>query len=260
MVHMSKCLKYAVYPVFLFLLSAGSTLRAQDTTQPQQPQSQTEQQGPISELPTQTPQQRAQVLRQAQQRVRARREQRDKQIIQDTYSHKYEIYFGSCYLRFRPGHTLQHMDEGMWNVGFTDWVHGNWGVTGDVRGYYGRAYTHPNELGLPIFHPSISQYSFMAGPQYHFFEGVHWGWSAQLLGGMGHGNWATGTGGVPANLVGLYSNTNVLNLSAGAQVDYNLSPSLAIRLLPMMLVTKYGSNLQPNLGFTVTGVYRWGRK
>jgi hypothetical protein len=206
----------------------------------------------------QSTQQRALVLREAQQRVMARRHLRERQVIQDTYTHKYEVYGGGAFLRFRPGHDLQHNTNGAWNAGFTDWFRGKLGATLDFRGYYGTAITDNYEY--QVFKPAISQYTFMAGPQYRFFEGLHWGWSGQVLAGIAHSNFGTGTGGIPGPLVGLYPDSNKFALSAGAAVDYNLSPALALRLMPNYLMTTYGSDIQENLGFTAGVVYRFGRQ
>ncbi len=213
---------------------------------------------PAEQTGQQTTQQRAQVLRDAQARVNARRHIREQQVEQDTYTHKYELYAGGGYLRFRPGHNLQHTTEGGWNVGITEWVRPKLGITGDFRGYYGTAIT--DNFQFQVFKPSISQYTFMGGPQYRFFQGQHWSWNAQVLAGVTHGNFSTGTGGFPADLVGLYPDGNQFALSVGAAVDYNLSPGLAIRLMPDYLLTTYGSDIQHNLGFNIGVVYRFGRQ
>jgi hypothetical protein len=251
--HFRKCPGYGVYPLMaVFLFLASSAVRAQNTTQqPDSTQSQPDQ-------PQSTTQERAQVLREAQQRVNARRKQRIRQIIQDTYSHKYDLYFGGDTLRFRPGNNLQRLNEEGWNIGVVDYLRGNLGVAADFRGYYGTAYTGTNPYS--VFSPSISQYTFLAGPQYRFFEGQHWGWTAQVLAGAGHGNFGTGTNGLPPQLVGLYTDSTVLNVSAGASVDYNLGPALAIRLTGNELITNYGSTIQENLGGNLGVVYRFGRK
>jgi hypothetical protein len=235
-----------------FVSFVAFQLRAQQTPQivDQQPAQTAPQQ--------QTQQQRAEVLRQAQERVKARRRLRDQQIIKDTYSHKYEVYFGGNYLRFRPGNVLQHINEAGWHVGLTDYNWGKIGITVDGRGYYGTAYTGRNPYG--VYQPSISQYTFLAGPTVRFFEGVHWGWTAHVLAGVGHGNFGTGTGGLPPTLINLYPDGNSFNLAAGASVDYNLSPALALRLTPSYLMTRYGSSTQNNLGWQGSVVYRWGRQ
>ncbi|HVW76701.1 MAG TPA: hypothetical protein VHB45_03750 [Alloacidobacterium sp.] len=243
------------YPVLAITIFSFAALqaRAQSADQTQTPQAQTEQTAPQS-----TPQERAQVLQQAQERVHARRKLREQQVIQDTYSHKYEAYFGGNYLRMSPGKDLQHINEAGWHAGITDYAFGKIGVTADVRGYYGTAYTGRNQYG--VYEPAISQYTFMAGPTVRFFEGMHWGWTARVLAGVGHGNFDTGTGGLPGNLIGLYDNGNSLNLSASASVDYNLSPGLALRLTPSYLMTRYSSSTQNNLGWEGSVVYRWGRQ
>ena len=213
---------------------------------------------PIQTLPQGTPQDRARVLRDAQARVEMRRRQRQQLIIEDTYSHKYEVYFGGGYLRFRPGAYLQHLNETAWNVGATEWVRPKLGITADVRGYYGTAYTGIN--ADQVFKPSISEYTFMAGPQYRFYAAQKWSVSAQVLAGLGHGNFNTGTGGFPSSITGLWPDGNAFSVSAGVPVDYNLSPGLAIRLTPGYLLTDFGSTAEGNPGFTAGVLYRWGRR
>jgi hypothetical protein len=257
--HFRKCSGYAAYPLFAVLLMAPFAARAQGATpQQQQPTDTTPQQQPVQTQPQSTQQQRAEVLRQAQERVNARRKVRIRQIIEDTYSHKYELDFGGGYLRFRPGNVLQRNSESGWNIDLTDYIRGDLGVTIDGRGYYGTAYTGPNQYST--YEPSISQYSVMAGPRYRFYKGQHWGWTGQVEAGLGHGNFGTGTNGLPPQLIGLYEDATVLNVSAGASVDYNLGPGLAFRLTPNYLITNYGSTFQYNAGWNLGVVYRFGRK
>lgn len=206
----------------------------------------------------QTQQERARILRDAQARVNARRRVREQALMQDTYSHKYELYAGGGYLRFRPGADLQHNTEAAWNAGITEWIRPKLGVTADFRGYYGTAIT--DNFNFQVFKPSISQYTFMVGPQYRFYQTQRWAWHAQVLAGLAHGNFSTGTNGFPAADVGLYPDGNKLAISVGVPVEYNLGPSLAVRLMPDYLLTNYGSDIQHNLGFTAGVVYRWGRQ
>jgi len=208
--------------------------------------------------PVQTPEERARVLREAQTRINARRQARIQQIINETYGHKYEAYFGGGYLRFHPGETKQKNEEAAWNVGITDYLNPKVGLTVDVRGYYGTAYIGNNPYG--IFKPSISQYTVLFGPQFRVYAKPKWAISLQGLAGIGHGNFDTGTGGLPGYYLGLYPDGTAFNLSLGAPLDYNLSPGLALRLTPLYLLTTYGSNVQNNLGFNAGVVYRWGKK
>ena len=71
------------------------------------------------------------------------------------------------------------------------------GITADLRGYYGTAFIPPNPYN--IFKPSISEYTFMAGPQYRFVRREHWAISGQVLVGGSKGNFnANGAGVLPA--------------------------------------------------------------
>jgi hypothetical protein len=245
---------YILYPLLALLLFVPSAARAQDSSSQQTPPTPPDQ----SQSQESTPQQRSEVLRQAQARVNARRKVRIRQIIQDTYSHKYELNFGGGSLRFTPGDSLQRLNEAGWIIDLTDYFHGDLGVSADFRGYYGTAYTGTNPYS--VFNPSISQYTFMAGPRYRFFKGQHWGWTAEGLVGAGHGNFGTGTHGLPPQLVGLYTDSTVLNFSGGASADWNLGPAIAIRFTGNEIFTNYGSSLQKNLGGNVGLVYRFGRK
>jgi hypothetical protein len=252
---------YAACPAVLLALIFPALSCAQQALPPAQT-TQDAAQDQVQPTQQSSTQQRADVLKEAQRRLEQRRRQRMAQVVQQTYNNKYEIYFGGGYIRFRPGQTLQHNQEAAWNTGVTEYLRGNLGVTADFRGYYGSAFTNVHANGVNQgYDPSISQYTFMAGPQYRFYRGEHWGWTAQVLAGAGHGNFTTNLGiNLPANLVGVYSNSTALNVDIGASVDYNLSPGLAIRLTPNYLFSNYGGDVQNNKAWQIDLVYRLGKK
>jgi hypothetical protein len=223
-------------------------MRAQNTPEPP---------NPTLQAPATTPAQ-TQGAETAAARVRARRQQRIAAIIADIYSHKYETYAGSGYLRFRAGDSLQKVTEVDWNVGFTDYIKPKLGITGDARGYYGTAYTYNNEF--QIFKPSISQYTFMAGPQYRAYQGLHFAAGVRVLAGLSHGNFDTNTGGLPSQYLGLYPNGNAFAINGGIPVDYNISPAIAARVTPEFLYNNFGSSNQFNMGFSLSLVYRFGKR
>jgi hypothetical protein len=245
-----KYFGYAACPVLALALISPAVSHAQQ----QLPQSNTQEQ--YEQFSKQSTQERAQVLQEAQRRLEARRRQRIRQIIAQTYNYKYEIFAGGGYLRFRPGPTLQHNQESEWNLGLTDYLgSSNWGITGEIRGYYGTAYTNSHPINQ-AYEPSISQYVYLGGPTYRFFRGQHWGWTAQVLGGVGQGKFSVNTNGLPPQLVGLYKDETAPYVDAGASVDYNVSPGLAIRLTPEYLLSTYGGQLQGNKGWQIDIVYR----
>jgi hypothetical protein len=285
----SKSAGYLVYPLMILVFCAAPFLRAQTSGSPEQStpaQSSPAQSSPApssepqttgapatDNLPPQTQpdssssqpqtnypneQDRARLAREAQERVRARRAARTKATIQDTYSHKYDIYFGYAYLRMRPGHNLQHTTEYGWNVGFTGYLNQKLGVTADLRGLYSNAYVGINPYAL--FKPFISHYSVMAGPQYYVRQRKNYAVSAVVMAGITHNLFDANSAGLPGTLVGLYPNETRFTMAAAVPVDINLGPGLAFRISPDYNLMTLGGDVQHNLGFTLGLNYRFGRR
>jgi hypothetical protein len=302
--HCSKSLGYLAYPLLILSLVAALSMQAQTTDNPQQsappaqsPAPDTESQ-PTPLQPTQpTPltrdplsqaqqeqgnsnsqpqanypneQERIRLAREAQERVRARRAARTAATVKDTYSHKYEIYFGYSYLRMRPGHFLQHGNEYGWNAGMTRLFTPKFGVSADLRGYYKSVFVGNNPYSLN--QPFISNYSAMVGPQYYVRQRKNYAISGQVLAGVTHNLFNADSAGHPGNLVGLYDNGTRFTAAAVVPVDINLGPGLALRIAPDYNLTTWGYNLttptgpvsgtdfQHNLGFTLGLNYRYGRQ
>ena len=228
--------------------------------------------------PAPTEEQRAQLARQAQERVRSRRAQRIAAAVQDTYGHKYEIYGGVAFLRLRPGTSLENLSETGFDAGITRYFTSKVGITADGRGYYGNAYVgnlapytgqtspcggagQPTCVpGLPIFEPSISNYSFSAGPQYRFYMHQKWGISGIALVGVTRNIFYANSQGTPGTLVNLYPDAWRLTATIGIPIDYNLGPGLSVRITPNYYLTNWGSEIQNNRGFTAGVNYRFGRR
>ncbi|HVJ08171.1 MAG TPA: hypothetical protein VM554_07290 [Acidisarcina sp.] len=253
--HRSKLKQYFLFPLLSILLAAPA-MRAQTSTSTDA--------APAAQEPAQEPAQTtpappaAAGPQSAAARVRARRQQRIQALVKDIYGHKYEAYGGFSYQRFRPGDSLQRSTEVGWNVGLTDYIRPKLGITVDTRGNYGAAYTYNNQY--QVFMPSISQYVFMAGPQYRITQGQRLASSVRVLVGVSHGNFDTNTNGLPGTLIGLYPNGNSVALDGGIPLDYNVSPALAVRVTPDFLYTRFGSSNQYNLGFTAGIVYRFHKR
>jgi hypothetical protein len=291
----SKSLGYLAYPLLTFLLVAALSMQAQTTNNPPQsappaqspdtdaqptplqpttpapvtrdPLSQAQQeQGSSASQPQRNypnEQERVRLAREAQDRVRARREARTQAAIKDTYSHKYEIYFGYAYLRMRPGHDLQHANESGWNAGITRLFSPKFGVSADLRGYYKSVYVGNNPYSL--FQPFISNYSVMVGPQYYVRQKKSYAISGQVLAGVTHNLFDATSAGQPGYLVGLYDNGTRFTAAAVLPVDVNLGPGLALRIAPDYNLTTWadhtrGTDYQHNLGFMLGLNYRFGRQ
>ena len=288
----SKSLGYLAYPLLTFSLFAALCTQAQTTGNPTQsappaqnpapdteaeptplqptqptpltrdPLSQAQQQQGNSSSQPQTnypnEQERIRLAREAQERVRARRAARTAAAVKDTYTHKYDIYFGYAYLRIRPGHFLQHANENGWNAGITRYFNPKLGITADLRGYYKSVYVGNNPYAL--FQPFISNYSVMVGPQYFVRQRRNYAVSGQVLAGVTYNLFYADSAGHPGSLVGLYPNQTRFTAAAAVPVDINLGPGLAFRIAPTYDLTTWGGDVQHNLGFTLALNYRFGRQ
>ena len=81
----------------------------------------------------------AQSSRRQRRETNANRQARIARIVQDTYSHRWEVGGGGGYLRYRSGESLQRNNEiTFWMTG-TRYFNPKLGVVADVRGAYGNA-------------------------------------------------------------------------------------------------------------------------
>jgi len=193
-----------------------------------------------------------------QARIRARREQRRAAAIHEIYDHRYEGYLGAGYLRFRPGTTLQRVNEYNWNGGFTRYFDERLGVTLDGRGYYGTPFVGLNTYA--VTKPAISQYSVLLGPTYRFYLQPKYSISGRVMGGYAQGNFSGDTNGIGGVNLGLYPDGSTFAASASVVVEYNVAPNLGVRIAPEYFLTGFGSTLQNSLGYTGGIVYRFGKQ
>jgi hypothetical protein len=250
----SKHFGYRAYPLLFLIALVVPGLKAQDAPSASQAPA------PAAQSAPENPQQnQIRLAQEAQARIKARRMQRTQRIIGDTYSHKFEVYGGGGYTRFRPGSSLQNINESAWNGGFTDYLWGRLGLTADLRGYYGTAFIYPNQFN--VFKPDISQYTAMGGPQYRLIRREHYTVGVQGLIGGSRGNFNANSAGQPGTDVGMWGNGTTFSLAAGVPIDYNIAPNLAFRIQPGYWLTTFGGSTQmKNLGFTTGLVYRFGRQ
>jgi hypothetical protein len=199
-----------------------------------------------------------------QARIRARREQRRAAAIHEAYDHLYDVYVGAGYLRFRPGITLQRVNEYDWNAGFTRYYSERLGVTLDSRGYYGTPFIEPQQ-GNPsagnvrLDKPAISQYAVLAGPTYRFYLQPKYSISGRVMGGYALGDFTGDTNGL-GTLGLLYPDGSTFAVNASFLVEYNLAPNIGLRVAPEYYATHFGSIMQNSLGYTIGIVYRLGKQ
>jgi hypothetical protein len=228
------------FPAMPAVLAQTSSSSAPATDQNQQPAAETPQQISV------------------QARIRLRREQRRATAIHDAYDHLYEAFTDMGYLRFTPGPSRQRVTFYGWDTGVTRYYSERFGVTLDARGYYGTAYVGLNPYNLT--RPSISEYNVMAGPTYRFYLLPKYSLSGRVLAGVARNDFSGDTGGFGTKALGLYPDGTTYAASAGIVGQYNVTPTVGLRLSGEYLLTGYGSTIQNSLGFTTGLVYRFGKQ
>ncbi len=194
-------------------------------------------------------------------RIKANRQARIQRNILDTYSHRWEVAGGGGFLRFRTGQYLQKISEINFFTTAGYALNPQLSIVGDVRGMYGHA-NIPNVFSKNnVFSPQISEYTFMAGPQYRFRAKEKYSISASATGGVALSKFGGDAKGLRSEDLGMWPDSNYKPAFAINVIgDYNIYNNLAVRVQPTYLGTTFGGTLQNNLGVQFGVVYRLGRQ
>jgi len=207
-----------------------------------------------------------------QRRINATRQARIAKAVEETYTKKWEVAGGGGFVRFRSGQYLQRNSEITWATSLARNFSPVWSVVGDVRGSYGNAKVGNNIYN--VYNPLITEYTFMAGPQYRFYAKEKITATVHVLGGAAMGNFDGGSKGIPAYRLGMWDTATKPAVSAGVNVDYNFYPNLAFRVTPTYVGTLFrgadldangnrtsaNGSIQNNLGVNFGIVYRFGHQ
>lgn len=199
----------------------------------------------------------AQMARRTRRESSANRKARIQKAVEETYTHRWELFGGGGYLRFRSGQYLQRNNEVTWAASGAYMLNPKLGIIADARGGFGNAKVGNNIYS--VYNPLITEYTFMGGPTYRFYATQKNAASVQVMGGYSLGNFDGGSKAIPAPLLGMWPTSNRPVFSAGVSYDYNFYPNLAFRVTPTYVGTTFGSTLQNNLGVNTGIVYRFGR-
>ncbi len=200
-------------------------------------------------------------VRHPRRETNASRQARIARTISETYSHRYEIFGGGGYERFRPGEFLQKNNEISWAANTTYYFTPKLGVVGSAQGSFGYAKTFTDStFSTYVPKAQINEYYFMAGPSYRFYMKEKLALSAQAQAGIGWGIFAGGSKDIPPADLGIWPEQARTAFSLGISADYNLYPNLALRITPEYIGTTFGGKVQNNAGFNAGIVYRFGHR
>jgi hypothetical protein len=201
----------------------------------------------------------------ARHETNASREARIQRAIHDTYSHRWEVFGGGGYMRFRSGEYTQKNNEVTWNLAVHYFLNPKLSIVGDARGMFGNGKPlRDTPFTTQAGNPQINQYAFTGGASYRFYSTLHYAVSAQALGGVGIENSSGASKGLTYVQTGFWQDAArpafIINLAG----DINVFPNLAFRVLPTYVGTTFtspsGGSLQNNLGINFGIVYRFGRQ
>lgn len=194
-------------------------------------------------------------------RQNANRQARIARNIADAYSHRWEVAGGGGFLRFRTGENLQRISEVNFFANANYQLSPTLGIVGDVRGFYGNANIPNLYVKNGVYSPQISEYTFMAGPQYRFYAKEKYTLSANAVAGVALSKFGGDAKGLRSEDLGMWPDSNAkFAYSLSVIADYNIYNNLAVRVQPTYVGTTFGGTVQNNLGLQAGVVYRFGRQ
>ena len=176
------------------------------------------------------------------------------------YKRPWEVYAGAAYTNFLAGPALiQRSNMGGWEAAGSYWRSWHWGVMADARMYIGTSGVFPNvsPTSGQITGPRITQYYFMAGPEYRAFRYAHASATFHALFGQAYGVFDSAhLLGLNVQTIGLFPTQWTFGSAFGGTFDYNYTPRIAFRIQPDVLMTHYSGTMQQNFGFSAGPIFR----
>lgn len=179
------------------------------------------------------------------------------------YDSKWEFYGGVAYSHFNAGADLvQGSNLGGFDVQAARFLTKRWAVAASGRGYLGTSGVVPNPYGIKG--PFVSEYMFMAGPEYRGPSNQHVSLTLHALFGGAYGSFESALqdqsgARVPPAALGLFSNQTTFGSAIGGSIDLNRSAKWAFRISPDATLTNFGSaGIHEQFAISVGVVYRLG--
>ncbi|HSY02245.1 MAG TPA: hypothetical protein VK819_08815 [Acidobacteriaceae bacterium] len=177
------------------------------------------------------------------------------------YDYHWELYGGPAYSHFDAGPSvLQGANLGGFDARAVRELNTRWGVGVNVRGYFGTSGVACCNT-QNIKGPFVSQYMFLAGPEYRVLRNEHAAMMLHAFVGGAYGDFQHALGGVPPQEVGFFANQMTVAAALGGSIDLNRSARWVFRIAPDANLTDYGGNgLVQQFAISVGVVYRAGHR
>jgi len=182
------------------------------------------------------------------------------------YDNRYDVSLSMAYDHMKAGPTiLQGSNLGGLDLTASYWFSKHWAVEGTGRGYVGTSGAGVNDLGIQG--PFVSQYLFVAGPEWLGPHNKHGAMLAHFLVGGAYGNFQQDLLGHSPALFDFYYNQLAPAAIIGGHFDLNRSAHWVFRVTPDAVMTHYSINYPPkisqfdvNFAISVGVEYKFKRK
>jgi hypothetical protein len=166
------------------------------------------------------------------------------------YDNRYDVSVGLAYDHMKAGPSLlQGSNLGGLDVEGSVWLFKHWGIEGTERTYVGTSgagTNHDQPDGGPIKGPFVSEYFFVAGPEWLGPHNKHGDLIAHIMFGGVYGDFTKDLLGNPPSTVDFYNNQIAPAAIIGGHMDLNRSEHWVFRITPDAVLTHYGINYYPN--------------
>ena len=161
------------------------------------------------------------------------------------YDNRYDLYIGAAYRHMKAGPTLlQGSNLGGIDADGSYWLSKRWGAEGSFRYYLatsGAGYGNNTQVQL-IKGPFVSEYFFVAGPEWLGPHNKHGDLIAHAMFGGVYGNFEQNLRGLGPSCCGFYNNQLAPAAIVGGHIDLNRSARWVFRITPDAIITRYGIN------------------
>jgi len=160
------------------------------------------------------------------------------------YDNRYDLSLGLAYDHMKAGPTLlQGSNLGGLDLSGSYWLLKHWGLEGSARGYVGTSGAGVNDLGIQG--PFVSQYLFVAGPEWLGPHNKHGALIAHAMFGGVYGKFQQDLLGYPPSLFDFYNDQLAPAAIIGGHMDLNRSAHWVFRITPDAVMTHYSINYPP---------------
>ena len=182
------------------------------------------------------------------------------------YDTRYDLSLGFAYDHMKAGPTLlQGSNLGGVDINGSYWLAKRWGLEGSGRAYIGTSGAGVNSLGIQG--PVVSQYFFVAGPEWLGPHNKHGALIAHALFGGVYGRFQQDLLGYPPSVVDFYDDQLAPAAIIGGHMDLNRSAHWVFRITPDAVMTHYSINYPPktsqfdvNFAISVGVEYKFKKK